>query len=227
MNIRLWRTTAALLEAWLAEQPASGDVLNVLEDDAIVHPQLPALIQLLRQQTPPLDILLSEAFLTTTLYRHFRALERKRQRDGAAVLLLNGGHYLACSSSYLLSRDGAQRLMNAMRAREATGKLVPIDMALRQWIRKGTLSASISLPFFSTISAGMPSSIQHVRAAAVQLSQNDDLGLRHCYSCSTGIQREAPKFCGRSALFSLLASPPTSSKRWCSRYWRQAVAKAG
>ena len=177
-ELGLWRTTAALLEAWLAEQPAPGDVLHVLEDDAIVHPQLPALIHLLRQQTPPLDILFSEAFLTTTLYRRFRALERKRQFDGTAVLLLNGGQYLACSSSYLLSRDGAQRLMNAMRAREATGKLVPIDMALRQWIRKGTLSASISLPFFSTISAGMPSSNQHGRAAAVQLSQNADLGLR-------------------------------------------------
>ena len=82
-------------------------MLHVLEDDAIVHPQLPALIHLLQQQTPPLDILLSEAFLTTTLYRRFRALERKRQIDDTAVLLLNGGQYLACSSSYLLSRDGA------------------------------------------------------------------------------------------------------------------------
>ena len=105
-ELGLWRTTAALLEAWLAEQPAPSDVLHVLEDDAIVHPQLPALIHLLRQQTPPLDILFSEAFLTTTLYRRFRALNRKRQSDGTAVLLLNGGQYLACSSSYCLVAMG-------------------------------------------------------------------------------------------------------------------------
>jgi hypothetical protein len=55
---------------------------------------------------------------------------------------------------------------------------VVFPQTLRQWIRKGTLSASISLPFFSTISAGMPGSIQHERASAVQLSQNADLGLR-------------------------------------------------
>ena len=28
-ELGLWRTTAALLEAWLAEQPAPGDVLHV------------------------------------------------------------------------------------------------------------------------------------------------------------------------------------------------------
>jgi hypothetical protein len=177
-ELGLWRTTRALVETWLAEQPAPSDVLHVLEDDAILHPHLSVLINVLREGNPPLDLLFSEAFLSTTLYRRLRTLELERVNTGNAVLLLNGGQYLACTSSYLLSRDGAQRLLNAMRDWEATGKLVPIDMAYRRWIREGLLRASVSLPFFSTISAGTPSTLQHDRPGCVHFSQNADLSLR-------------------------------------------------
>jgi GR25 family glycosyltransferase involved in LPS biosynthesis len=166
------------LEQWLGEQPAAGDVLHVLEDDAIINHALPVLIKLLRQQNPPLDILFSEAFLTTDLYRRFRALEDKRQREGNAVLLLNGGQYLACTSSYFLSREGAKRLLLAFREQEAKARLMPIDMVIRQSIREGKLRASISLPFFNTIRAGISSSVQQDRATAVQLSQDIDISLR-------------------------------------------------
>jgi GR25 family glycosyltransferase involved in LPS biosynthesis len=191
-ELGLWRTTTSLLEQWLGEQPAAGDVLHVLEDDAIINPALPLLIKLLRQQNPPLDILFSEAFLTTDLYRRFRALEDKRQREGNAVLLLNGGQYLACTSSYILSRDGAKRLLLALREQEATARLVPIDMVIRQSIREGKLKASISLPFFSTIRAGLASSIQQERPTAVQLSQDVDLSLRRLLY----LQAWQPAACG-------------------------------
>ena len=177
-ELGLWRTTTSLLEQWLGEQPAAGDVLHVLEDDAIINHALPVLIKLLRQQNPPLDILFSEAFLTTDLYRRFRALEDKRQREGNAVLLLNGGQYLACTSSYFLSREGAKRLLLAFREQEAKARLMPIDMVIRQSIREEKLRASISLPFFNTIRAGISSSVQQDRATAVQLSQDIDLSLR-------------------------------------------------
>lgn len=101
-----------------------------------------------------------------------------RQSEGHAVLLLNGGQYLAGSTSFLLSRDGAQRLLLALRKQEAKARLVPIDMAFRQSIREGWLKASISLPFFSTMRTGIASSIQQERATAVQLSQDADLSLR-------------------------------------------------
>lgn len=100
-ELGLWRTTTTLLEQWLEEEPAAADVLHILEDDAIVNPALPVLIDLLRQQDPALDMLFSEAFLTTNLYRRFRSLEQKRQSEGHAVLLLSGGQYLAGTTSYL------------------------------------------------------------------------------------------------------------------------------
>ena len=91
---------------------------------------------------------------------------------------MEGGQYLAGSTSYLLSRDGAKRLFLALREQEAQARLAPIDMAFRQSIREGRLKASISLPFFSTMRTGIASSIQQERATAVQLSQDADLSLR-------------------------------------------------
>lgn len=177
-ELGLWRTTTALLEQWLQEEPTPDAVLHVLEDDAILHPNLPKLIDLLRQTSPRLDVLFSEAFLTPSLYRSFRRLERQRQIDGSAALLINGGQYLAGCSSYLMSRDGARRLLDSMRGKEQSGLLQPVDMHLRKQIRESGLIAAISLPFFSTISADTPSTIQSDRAASVYFSQNVDLGLR-------------------------------------------------
>lgn len=64
-ELGLWRTTTTLLEQWLGEEPAAGDVMYILEVDAILNPALPMLIDLFRQQKPPLDMLFSEPFLTT------------------------------------------------------------------------------------------------------------------------------------------------------------------
>ena len=177
-ELGLWRTTTDLLERWLASDPAKEAVLHVLEDDAIPHPALPLLIAPLRRSQLQLDLVFSEAFLTLSLYQQLRAIEQERQAAGTQLLLLNGGLYLACTSSYLLTRSGAERLLAAMRNREATGRLVQYAMALRDWIRQRQLKAALTLPFFSTIHPNTPSSLQSDRSAAVHLSQNADLALR-------------------------------------------------
>ncbi len=177
-ELGLWRSTTELLAAWLATSPGPDAVLHVLEDDTVLHPSLPLLVEPLGQAKPCLDVIFPETFLTVDLYRRFRELERRRQKSDASYLLLDGGQYLACSSSYLLSHQGAHRLLQAMQEQEESGRLVPIDMALRNWIRAGRLTAAITLPFFSTINAHTPSSLQRDRPKAVHLSQNADLALR-------------------------------------------------
>ncbi len=177
-ELGLWRSTCQLLGTWLASDPAPDALLHVLEDDAIPHPQLPLALEALRRSDSPLDVLFTEAFLTPDLYRRFRSLERQRQASGAPWLLLNGGLYLACASSYVLSRTGAQRLLEAMEQLEASGRLLVLDMALRQWIREQRLRAAITLPFFSTIAPERHSALQGDREEAVQRSQRADLSLR-------------------------------------------------
>ena len=177
-ELGLWRSTSELLKDWLTTTTNPDGILHILEDDAVLHPTLPKLLEPLGGHSTSLDLIFSESFLSMSLYRRFRQLERERQTSGASYLLLDGGQYLACTSSYLLSRRGAQRLLQAMQEQEASGRLVPFDMALRNWIRAGKLNAAIALPFFSTIKFDTPSSLQRDRSEAMHLSQNADLALR-------------------------------------------------
>jgi len=75
--------------------------------------------------------------------------------------------------------------------REALGRLLPVDMAFREWIRDLRLMAAISLPFFSTITACYSSSLQSDRGAGVRLGQNADLSLRRLLY----LQRWYPERC--------------------------------
>ncbi len=177
-ELGLWRTTMAVMENWLSNERSENDVLHLLEDDAILHPSLPLLIEPLLQGSPQLDMVFSEAFLTLPLYRRFRALEQRRLEENANLYLLNGGQYLACASSYLVTVKGARKLLNQLQQVEAAGRLIPLDMAFRKAIRSGSITAALSLPFFSTITATIDSAIQNDRNKAIYLSQVADLSLR-------------------------------------------------
>ena len=93
-------------------------------------------------------------------------------------MFINGGQYLACASSFILTRRGAKRLLEAMRGIELSGKVPINDMFYRQLIREGKLSAAITLPFLSTIAPLKDSAIQTSRDPQVSLSMHVDLTLR-------------------------------------------------
>ncbi len=179
-ELGLWNTTKALLQEWLASQPGPDAVLHVIEDDAILNPALPLLLEPLHSCQPRVGLLVTEAFLTTPLYQQFRQLERRRQQSGQSLLFVAGSHYLACTSSYLMRSAGARIVLEAMEQLEAAGQLLPLDLAWRQLIRSGRLAAAISLPFFSTIPAASASdsAIQTGLSAAVGLAKGADLALR-------------------------------------------------
>jgi GR25 family glycosyltransferase involved in LPS biosynthesis len=178
-ELGLWRTTKVLLTEWLANVPGPDDVLHVLEDDAILQPALAQLIEPFQTCEPRVDLLFSEALLTTKLFQHFRQLDLHRQQTGHSLLFVHGSYYLACSSSYLLSPAGARIILNRMDEMEAAGSLLPVDLAYRQLIRSGVLSAAIALPFCSTIAAAVgDSAIQTGLNASVSLAKSADLALR-------------------------------------------------
>lgn len=179
-ELGLWNTTKALLREWLASQPGPDAVLHVIEDDAILNPALPLLLEPLRSCQPRVDLLVTEAFLTAPLYQQFRQLELRRQQSGQSLLFVAGSHYLAGLTSYLLTSLGARIVLEAMEQLEAAGRLLPLDLAWRQLIRAGRLTAAISLPFFNTIPAASASdsAIQTGLSAAVGLAKGADLALR-------------------------------------------------
>lgn len=177
-ELGLWRSTKALLAEWLAGDPGPEAVLHVMEDDAVLHPALPKLVQVLQTGEPRVHLLFSEAFLTRELYERFRALEQRRQAEGHSLLLLRGGCYLACASSYLLTRSGAERCYAVMQQLEAQGRLLPIDLCYRALIRRNGITAAVSLPFLSTIAPVQDSAIQTGLKASVSLAKTADLALR-------------------------------------------------
>ena len=177
-QLGLWRSTVAVLEQWLAQDPAATAVLHVIEDDAILHPSLPLLLDPFRQCQPAVDLLFTESYLSLSLYDSLRQLEEQRQLQDGGVWLLNGGQYLACASSMLFSRRGASRLLQAMRELEGQKSLPVTDMFFRRLIREGRLVAAVALPFFSTITPEPRSAIQEVRTQRVRLSQTLELSLR-------------------------------------------------
>lgn len=202
-QLGLWRSTTALLQQWLDSDPPDHGVLHIVEDDAVLNPAMPLLLEPFRLHQPRLDLVFTESFLTPSLYRRFHALEQQRQQAGEGIWLLNGGQYLACASSLLLSRTGAQRFLVEMRDVESDAVLPVTDMFLRQLIRRGRLNAAICLPFFSTIRVRDKSWIQNNRERKEQVSQQLDLHLRRLMyfdtwesnQCLPTLQRLARDLC--------------------------------
>lgn len=198
-ELGIWRSVMALLEEWLASHPGEGARLHVLEDDAVLHPQLAAEAAAVFAARPGLQVLFTEAFLTPELYLALLP-ERERLLAGAPTCLgvLGGEHYLSCLSSWLLTPAGARSLLADLRLLLASAsgasaeglaaealpiweaareKLPPLDLAIRGLIRLGRLQAGLTLPFLSTITIEDDSAIQagdsHLRRA-----QRLDLALR-------------------------------------------------
>lgn len=205
-QLGLWRSKKALLEQWLASKPGVDGVLHLVEDDAVLHPALPALLEPLSSHKPQLDLLFTEAFLSIPLYRRFRQLERQRQQNQEGIAFLNGGQYLACSSSVLFSRAGAERFLEEMRQAEQGSSLLASDIFMRQLIRRGRINSGISLPFFSTIRIESRSWIQGYREQKALLSQQLDLHLRRLLYYETWEPEECIE-CLKS-LFSTVGGAP-------------------
>jgi GR25 family glycosyltransferase involved in LPS biosynthesis len=177
-DLGLWRSHLGALRQLLESGPEPHAVLQVLEDDAVLQADLPQQVHRLWQQEPPWDLLFTESFVTAELYRKMLALLKARTSLDE-LLVVQGGWYLACTSSYVASAKGAPRLLEQLEQEFRKPRLEPIDMAIRRLIRSGSLQAGITLPFLTTIRLDPQSFVQEEgRSAAVRRSQNLDLFLR-------------------------------------------------
>jgi GR25 family glycosyltransferase involved in LPS biosynthesis len=177
-DLGLWRSHLGVLRQLLASGAEAHAVLHVLEDDAVLQADLSEQVRRLWQQEPPWDVLFTESFVTAELYQKMLA-QLKARPSTDELLVLQGGWYLACTSSYLVSAQGAGRLLELLEREFRKPQLEPIDMAIRRLIRSGALRAGITLPFLTTIQLDPQSFVQEEgRSAAVRRSQNLDLFLR-------------------------------------------------
>jgi len=182
-ELGIWRSLLALLREWLASAPPDTALLHVLEDDAVLHPDLAAAADAAFTALPQLDLLFGDAFLTPDLYLALLdEWQRLQQASPRRFGLVGGEHYRSCLSCWLVSGAGARRLLADLEALlselPAAGRpLPPLDTAIRGLIRAGRLRAAITLPFLATITSDNDSAIQQGGASLLR-SQRLDLQLR-------------------------------------------------
>jgi hypothetical protein len=206
-ELGIWRSVMALLTDWLAQEPAQGALLHVLEDDAVLHPQLAAGVAAVLAARPQLHVLFTEAFLTPELYLALLADRQRLLADGAPRLGVVGGeHYLSCLSSWVLTPKGARCLLRdltillagaqgaspeGLAAEEmplweaAQTQLPPLDLAIRGLVRLGRLRAGLTLPFLSTITTDDDSAIQE-GDSQLRRARRLDLALRRMLFAGDG-----------------------------------------
>ena len=180
-ELGLWRTTTSLLNQWLKAKPHDDEILHVVEDDSILHPSIPTLLELFKLCEHKVDIVFTEygGFSTEEYYR-LRNLLKDQRWHGHDIALLNHHQYIWGCSSYLLNVNGAKQILKSMLHLEENKKLIPVDNAYRQFMQNGKLQGAISLPFFSTVasSAKAPSTIQTGHNPRVIHNKNIDIELR-------------------------------------------------
>jgi GR25 family glycosyltransferase involved in LPS biosynthesis len=180
-ELGLWRSTLALLQSLELQDLQPNGLIHILEDDAIVCDQWPfhlasTLPSLLNQHSVSFDLLFTDSFLTPSLARKLSALDQLRSVD--ELFFLDGGLYLACTSSYILPVSSLRSLVLLLLESFERRPLSPLDMVLRDLMLTRKLRVLISSPFLTTIDSTASSGIQSNRRSSVLLKMQIDILLR-------------------------------------------------
>jgi GR25 family glycosyltransferase involved in LPS biosynthesis len=180
-ELGLWRSTLSLLQSLEDQSLPLTSLIHILEDDAVLGDQwafhlastLPALVA---EPSVDFDLLFTDVFLTPSLARRLRELDRLRLPD--ELFFLDGGLYLACASSYLLPASSLKPLRSLLLQAFECRPLQPFDMVIRDLMLTNQLRLLIAYPFLTTIASGADSAIQTTRASSVSLRMELDILLR-------------------------------------------------
>jgi len=137
------------------EHPDPDLHLHILEDDAVLHPEIPRVFACFteRRQPEEWDVFLTDLFLPPDVYlfKYLHSQYRKSLRDGSISFLDIGSWEFAGASSYFVNGRSKEKFLALMEhgfAAEA-----PYDLRIRTLARKGLLKVHACFPFFSTLAA--------------------------------------------------------------------------
>ena len=184
-QLGLWMSFARLFQM-IGAEGGDGYVL-VAEDDSIMSPALPSILdrlcQTLVSRNSSLDIVFLSYFLTSDLLSAFASagftLPSKNH-----YLLSSSRFYLACTDCFLLSRPASVYLGQLLqRVLDSGVKLPPIDIALRGFIRQGIVNSCIVFPPVSATLLDSSSTINKDKSFALSSSQAAHSVLRAVVAC--------------------------------------------
>jgi Glycosyltransferase family 25 (LPS biosynthesis protein) len=149
--------------ARLLTEAATGSChVHVLEDDVLLSPELPVVMDGLcrRGVLDTYDLIFTDTFVPLDL-AHIRFYEQAYRRGETAAgesapfqdvsLLDLRGICWACTSSYVAARRSIGRIAALLNDALLAGPRKPIDLYLRDLVDRGELKAAVCMPFVTSI----------------------------------------------------------------------------
>jgi hypothetical protein len=150
----------------LAAAPPDGRHVHVLEDDAVLAPDIGRWLQSTIAAGPlaAFDIAFTDISFgdDLPLIRMLKQLfDRSIGRDGAPTLSVLDLRTVAFSAttSYLVSPGSVGRVAAALKRGLDAGPTRPVDLHLRDEVRAGRLRAALIFPFLTSVDGGQASTI--------------------------------------------------------------------
>lgn len=137
----------------IKEHPDPSLHLHILEDDALLHPEIPRVLEafLSHRGAEEWDILMTDLFLPPDVYlfKHLHAMYLESRRKGSINFLDIAKWDFAGASSYFVNGGSKERFLQL--AEHSFPAHTPYDLRIRSLAREGLLKVHTCFPFFSTL----------------------------------------------------------------------------
>ncbi len=147
----LWLTHEKIVEKF----GDGTEHLHILEDDVVVASDakslFPMALQTADQHFGDWDLLFTETFVPFELFETYRPLMQKFYAKRQFSCLDLTSCYASGMTSFFLNRKSIEKYAKLIKDKWSIG--IPIDIYLRQLLRKRELRALVTVPFLSSISA--------------------------------------------------------------------------
>jgi len=147
----LWLTH----EKIVAQFSDGGEHLHILEDDTVVASDarilFPKALRIADRHLRDWDLLFTETFVPFELFEtYWKGMETFRAKGQLSYLDLTSC-YTSGMTSLFLNRKSIERYAGLIKGKWSLG--IPIDIYVRQLLRRGQLRGFVTVPFLSSISS--------------------------------------------------------------------------
>lgn len=172
-ELGIWKSYITLLDS-ISLEKALPDFVHIIEDDTRLNVSfykiLSSFLNMVHDDgnTGSVDIFFLDYFLDTSLFE--KIAKRQNSNSQAYYEFLDSSFYLACLSSLLIRRSSVPLILKCLKkVFDSEAALLPIDLALRNVLRTGEVTALLLSPPVS--SPGWNSS----QVSTIQTSADPDL----------------------------------------------------
>ncbi len=149
-SLGLWLTHENIIET----HASTGKHLHILEDDSLLAKNAVSLFEQALQHADKnlegWDLLFTETMVPFDAFRIYADLMTEYGRTHRHAYLDLAPLYLACMSSFFINKSSLAKYFGLIKGKWSLG--TPIDMYVRQLIRKKQLKAYVTVPFMTTLS---------------------------------------------------------------------------